>query len=52
MDLYTNVAQEVAAEAARKLAGAIPRKALHPACTLGLQNDHSGQCRIGRSASG
>ena len=36
MDLYTNVAQEVAAEAARKLARAIPRKALHPACTLGL----------------
>ncbi len=37
MDLYTNVAQEVAADAARKLAGAIPRKArLHPARALGL----------------
>ena len=36
MDLYTNVAEEVAADAARKLAGAIPRKALHPACALGL----------------
>jgi hypothetical protein len=36
MDLYTNVADEVAADAARKLAGAIPRRALHPACALGL----------------
>ncbi|GAA3549645.1 tyrosine-type recombinase/integrase [Amycolatopsis ultiminotia] len=37
MDLYTNVAREVAADAARKLAGAIPRKtALHPARALGL----------------
>ncbi|NBH04305.1 hypothetical protein [Amycolatopsis sp. SID8362] len=36
MDLYTNVAEEVAVDAARKLAGAIPRKALHPACALGL----------------
>jgi len=36
MDLYTNVAEEVAADAARKLAGAIPRRALHPACALGL----------------
>ncbi|WP_220508385.1 tyrosine-type recombinase/integrase [Amycolatopsis dendrobii] len=37
MDLYTNVAQEVAADAARKLAGAIPRKAVpHPARALGL----------------
>jgi hypothetical protein len=51
MDLYTNVAEEVAAEAARKLAGAIPRKALHPDCALGLPNDHSGQRRSGRSAS-
>jgi integrase len=38
MDLYTNVAEEVAADAARKLAGAIPRKALHPACALGLSS--------------
>ncbi len=36
MDLYTNVAEEVAADAARKLAGAIPRRVLHPACALGL----------------
>ncbi|MFE3170026.1 tyrosine-type recombinase/integrase [Amycolatopsis sp. NPDC059090] len=37
MDLYTNVAQELLAEASRKLAGAIPRKtALHPARALGL----------------
>jgi hypothetical protein len=36
MDLYTNVAEEVAADAARKLAGAIPRRALDPACALGL----------------
>jgi hypothetical protein len=34
MDFY--VAEEVAADAARKLAGAIPRKALHPSCALGL----------------
>jgi hypothetical protein len=34
MDLY--VAEEVAADAARKLAGAIPRRALHPDCALGL----------------
>lgn len=36
MDLYTNVAKEVADDAARRLAGAIPRKSLHPACALGL----------------
>jgi hypothetical protein len=36
MDLYTNVAEEVAADAARKPAGAIPRKALHPAWALEL----------------
>ena len=36
MDVYTNVAEEVAVDATRKLAGAIPRKALHPACALGL----------------
>jgi site-specific recombinase XerD len=36
MDLYTNVAEEVAADAARKLAGAIPRRVLHPDCALGL----------------
>ncbi|WP_245573233.1 tyrosine-type recombinase/integrase [Amycolatopsis benzoatilytica] len=37
MDLYTNVAQELAADAARRLAGAIPRRAvLHPARALGL----------------
>jgi hypothetical protein len=40
MDLYTNVAQEVAAEAARKLAGAIPWKVLRPAGTLGLRRGH------------
>jgi site-specific recombinase XerD len=43
VDLYTNIAEEVAADAARKLAGEIPRKALHPACTLGLAGDHKGQ---------
>ncbi len=36
MDLYTNVAEEVAADAAKKLAAAIPRKAVHSACALGL----------------
>ncbi|MDT7804282.1 MAG: hypothetical protein QOI78_7715, partial [Actinomycetota bacterium] len=36
MGLYTNVAEEVAADAARKLAGAIPRRVLHPDCALGL----------------
>ncbi len=37
MDLYTNVAQELAADAARRLAGAIPRQAaLHPTSVLGL----------------
>jgi hypothetical protein len=36
MDLYTNVAEEEAVDAARKLAGAIPRRVLHPDCTLGL----------------
>ncbi len=36
MDLYTNVGKEVADDAARKLAGVIPRRALHPACALGL----------------
>ncbi len=35
MDTYTGVAQEVAADAARKLAASIPRTALHPARTLG-----------------
>ena len=53
MDLYTNVAEEVAADAARKLAGAIPRKALHPGsrAPLGLAGDHKGQSRSGRSDS-
>ncbi|MFJ1761386.1 tyrosine-type recombinase/integrase [Amycolatopsis sp. NPDC088138] len=36
MDLYANVGKEVADDAARKLAGVIPRRALHPACALGL----------------
>ncbi|WP_312877591.1 tyrosine-type recombinase/integrase [Amycolatopsis echigonensis] len=37
MDLYTNVAQELAADGARRLAGAIPRQAaLRPASVLGL----------------
>jgi hypothetical protein len=36
---------DVADEFARliKLAGAIPRKVLHPDCALGLPNDHKGQ---------
>ncbi|MET9001904.1 tyrosine-type recombinase/integrase [Amycolatopsis sp. NPDC004169] len=51
MDLYTNVAEEVAADAARRVAGAIPRKALHPACTLGLKGDHKGQCGSGGNDS-
>ncbi|GAB3487525.1 tyrosine-type recombinase/integrase [Amycolatopsis cihanbeyliensis] len=42
MDTYTNVAQEVAADAARKLAASIPRTAVHPARALGLP---SGQQR-------
>jgi hypothetical protein len=51
MDLYTNVAEEVAADAARKLAGAIPRRALHPACTRGLAGDHKGQRESGSNDS-
>ena len=36
IDLYANVGEEVTADAARKLAGAIPRRALHPDSALGL----------------
>ncbi len=48
MDLYTNVGKEVLDDAARKLAGAIPRKLLLPVGTLGLAKDHCGQSTTGR----
>ncbi|MET9263836.1 site-specific integrase [Amycolatopsis sp. NPDC004079] len=55
MDLYTNVAQEVAADAAQRLASAIPRQAaVHRARALGLPSlarDHNGQCSARRTSS-
>ncbi|MCG3754167.1 MULTISPECIES: hypothetical protein [Amycolatopsis] len=48
MDLYTNVAQEVAANAAQKLASAIPRRAAVHSRARTCRFVVPGPCRSGR----